>query len=226
MIEWFIWGVAIIISGVGSGYHIKRYKRPDLLIGLYVLFLAAAQIIAAKIITVGPFIVPASVFIYPFTLLLLDCIVEFFGKQEAYRAIGICFTSQVVLALLIWLSLVSRPAEFWALQAEWEQIFNQGLRIIAASWTAFLATQLIDTYLFSKLREWVVRRWREARYPAARAGLVDIPVLAIDSVIFITAAFYGVFDILPLIVGQIVTKWIIGVADSPIISLAKKIAYG
>jgi len=63
------------------GIYLKKYKRLGLLIGLYVLFLAAAQIIAAKIITVGPFVVPASIFIYPFTLLLIDCIVEFFWKR-------------------------------------------------------------------------------------------------------------------------------------------------
>lgn len=59
-----------------------------------------------------------------------------------------------------------------------------------------------------------------------RTGVADTPVLALDSLIFITAAFAGVFDIVPLIIGQIVTKWITGVADSPIISLTKKIGYG
>jgi uncharacterized PurR-regulated membrane protein YhhQ (DUF165 family) len=54
---------------------------------------------------------------------------------------------------------------------------------------------------------------------------VDIPILALDSVIFITVAFYGTYDIIPLILGQIVTKWITGVADSPMISLAKRIGY-
>lgn len=88
MVEWIIWILTIIPSGIGEGLYIRKYKRPNLLIGLCMLFLAAAKIIAAKIITVESFTVPASIFIYPFTLLLIECIVEFFGKQEAYRAIG------------------------------------------------------------------------------------------------------------------------------------------
>jgi len=43
---------------------------------------------------------------------------------------------------------------------------------------------------------------------------------------FITIAVIGVFDIVRLIIGQIVTKWITRVSDSPIISLTKKIEYG
>jgi uncharacterized integral membrane protein (TIGR00697 family) len=124
MMEWVIWILTVVLSGIGVGYYIRKYKKPDLLIGLYVLFLAAAQIIAVKIITVGPFVVPASIFIYPFTLLLIDCMVEFFGKQEAYRAIGICFVSQVVLVLLLWLSIIASPVEFWKLQDPWEKIFT------------------------------------------------------------------------------------------------------
>jgi len=215
-----------IFSGIEVGFYVRKYKKSDLLIGLYVLFLAAAQIIAAKIISVGPFTVPASIFIYPFTLLLIDCIVEFFGKKEAYRAVVICFLSQVVLVLLLWLSIVAQPVGFWQLQEPWENIFNIGIRITGASWIAFLTCQVIDAHLFAKLKKWVEVRWKEARYPAIRAGIVDVPILALDSVIFITIAFYGIFDIKPLIIGQIVTKWITGVADSPIISLAKKIGYG
>jgi uncharacterized integral membrane protein (TIGR00697 family) len=225
MMEWIIWAVTVIFSGVGVGFYIRKYKNPDLLIGLYVLFMAAAQIIAAKIITVGPFTVPASIFIYPFTLLLIDCIVEFFGQKEAYKAIGICFVSQVVLVLLLWLSIVAQPVGFWELEEPWEKIFSIGIRITGASWVAFLICHMTNVYIFAKLRGWAETRWGKAKYPAIRAGIVDIPILALDSVIFITVAFYGTYDIIPLILGQIVTKWITGVADSPMISLAKRIGY-
>ncbi len=225
MIEWVIWVITIILSGIGVGYYIKKYKKPDLLIGLYVIFLAAAQIIAAKIITVGPFVAPASIFIYPFTLLLLNMIVEFFGLKMSYRAIAICFITQVVMVLLLWLSIVTPPVSYWTLQSGWEQIFNLGIRITGASWVAFLVCQVIDAKMFYRLKKWVEKRWKEAKYPAIRTGVVDVPILALDSIIFISLAFYGVFDIIPLIIGQIITKWITGVADSPIISLAKKIGY-
>ena len=46
-------------------------------------------------------------------------------------------------------------------------------------------------------------KWKNARYPAVRSGIVDVPILALDSLIFIVLAFYGILDIVPLIVGEI-----------------------
>jgi len=40
---------------------------------------------------------------------------------------------------------------------------------------------------------------------------------AIDTVIFITIAFYGVMDIVPLLIGQYVIKLIIAILDTPFI---------
>ncbi len=226
MIEWLIWAFTIIFSGIGIGYYIRKYRKPDLLIGLYVIFLAAAQIIAAKIINIGPLIAPASIFIYPFTLLLLDMIVEFFGIKLSYRAIAICFITQIVLVSLLWLSIIAPPVSYWTLQPGWEQIFNLSIRITGASWIAFLITHTIDAKLYFRLKKLAEAKWKNSKYPAIRTAVVDIPILALDSVIFIFLAFYGIFDIIPLITGQMLAKWITGIADSPIISLAKRIAYG
>ena len=51
--EWIIWIITILLSGIGVGFYLRKYKKPDLLIGLFVLFMGAAQIIAAKMISMG-----------------------------------------------------------------------------------------------------------------------------------------------------------------------------
>ena len=38
-------------------------------------------------------------------------------------------------------------------------------------------------YIFAKLRGWAEARWEKAKYPPIRAGIVDIPILALDSVL-------------------------------------------
>ncbi|RLE75640.1 MAG: VUT family protein, partial [Thermoprotei archaeon] len=43
----------------------------------------------------------------------------------------------------------------------------------------------------------------------------DFVDLTLDSIIFITLAFYGVMPVTPLIIGQIVSKNIIGFIDNP-----------
>jgi len=57
----------------------------------------------------------------------------------------------------------------------------------------------------------------------------DIPTLALDSVLFISIAFGGVFDldvILFMIWGQLLTKWFFGVIDTPFMYLSRGIING
>jgi uncharacterized PurR-regulated membrane protein YhhQ (DUF165 family) len=53
----------------------------------------------------------------------------------------------------------------------------------------------------------------------------DIISLAVDSVIFISLGFYGIEPIVPLIVGQIVLKWIVSIVDTPLMYLSRRILY-
>jgi len=63
MLEWILWLTAILLSSISIGVYLRYKKTSDVLVSLYVLFLAMAQIVAVKLITVGNFIIPASIFI-------------------------------------------------------------------------------------------------------------------------------------------------------------------
>jgi uncharacterized PurR-regulated membrane protein YhhQ (DUF165 family) len=52
-------------------------------------------------------------------------------------------------------------------------------------------------------------------YVWLRSSVSDIIDLTLDSVIFVTLAFYGVMPVIPLIIGQIVSKNVIGFIDNP-----------
>jgi uncharacterized PurR-regulated membrane protein YhhQ (DUF165 family) len=43
----------------------------------------------------------------------------------------------------------------------------------------------------------------------------SIPALTLDSVIFVSLAFWGIMPILPIIVGQISIKWLVGLVNVP-----------
>jgi uncharacterized integral membrane protein (TIGR00697 family) len=94
-------------------------------------------------------------------------------------------------------------------------------RITAASWIAFTISQNIDASLFSWLRNLT-----KEKHLWLRNVLSDVPSLAIDSFIFIFLAFYRVAPVWQLIVGQIVTKCIIGFIDAPFIYLSYAIMHG
>ena len=103
-------------------------------------------------------------------------------------------------------------------------IFGLQFGIITGSWISFLLTGFLDAILFAKIKEWT-----KGKYIWVRSVLSDIPMLALDSFIFVTLAF-GVFQgdwavVWPTITGQIFTKWIFGVVDTPFIYLDRFIVY-
>lgn len=219
-----IWLATLIFASIAIPWYIRKYRRPDLAIAFYVLYLALSQIIASKIATFNliftTFYAPAAVLIFPFTFQITDIVNEAFGRYEVHRMIFIAFITQVFMTVFLYLGTNIPPAPFWQYQESWHNIVALVPRITLASWIAFLISENLDAFLYAKLRTLT-----KGRHLWIRNVFSDIPSLAIDSVIFISLAFYGVMPILPLIWGQIILKWIIGIIDTPFIYLSRWILF-
>lgn len=189
-------------------------------VGLYVVYLALAQVLATKFVVFdfGIFSVEttAAVLIFPFTFQLIDIVNEAYGRSQTQRMIFIAFVSQVFMVVFILIGTLAPPASFWQGREAWRQTLGLVPRITAASWVAFLISQSFDNFLFSG-----IRRLSHGRHLWLRNVLSDVPALALDSFIFVTLAFWGVVPIWPIIVGQLVTKSIIGFVDAPFMYLSR-----
>lgn len=214
-IVWIYWIVSLTIVTYASASIVKRFPEHGFaaLVAFYTIYLGASQIMAIRIVEFNlgfhRFFAPASVFIYPFVAQAIDMINEAYGRRKAHLAIIIAFITQVLLVIFIALVNSLSPAPFFPYEEAWQKMFMLGIRITAASWVAFLICQNLDAYLFA----WLKQRYEKRIW--LRSITSDILDLTIDSVIFVTLAFYGVMPILPLIIGQIVSKNIIGLLDTP-----------
>ncbi len=224
MIIILIWFCTLTFASIAIPWYIRKYRRADFAIALYVIYLALSQIIASKIagfdLGFKTFFAPAAVLIFPFTFQITDIVNEAFGRFEVHRMIFIAFATQVLMTFFLWLATIISPAPFWQFQPSWHNIFSLVPRITLASWIAFLVSENLDAILYAKIRSLT-----KGRYLWMRNVFSDIPSLAIDSLIFVTIAFYGVMPLLPLIMGQVILKWIVGIADTPFMYLSRKILY-
>lgn len=223
MIVYLYWLISLTITTYFSAFFVKRFKEVGyaFLVGFYVIYLGASQILACRIIKFDlgfiSFFAPAAVFIYPFIAQVLDMINEVYGKEKTYFAIIIAFLSQVLLVIFIILVNSLKPAPFFQYEDAWQNIFKLGIRITLASWASFLICQYIDATIFAFLKK------RYEKKVLLRSITSDVIDLTLDSVIFITLAFLGVQPIIPLIIGQIVSKNIIGFIDTPFFLWYKKL---
>jgi len=185
------------------------------LIGLYVACELIANVTASKPVQLAGIVVPAAIFIYTITFTLIDLINESLGKQGARQVILTAFLANLLLAAYAQLAVVLPPASFYTGQAAFAGVLGSTPRIVFASLIAHLISSFIDAEIFSL---WKAR----IQGPKWLRVLVSNTVsTGIDSMVFITLAFYGVMPIWDLIKGQYVVKMGITFVSLPLIYLAK-----
>ena len=186
-----------------------------ILIGLYIACELIANVTASKPVQLGGIVVPAAIFIYTLTFTLIDLINESLGKQGARMVILAAFVANLLLAAYAQLAVFLPPAPFYSGQEAFAGVLGSTPRIVFASLTAYLISSLIDAEIFAFWRAHVQGlKWTRVLVSNAISTLVD-------SVLFITLAFYGIMPIWILIKGQYIVKMAITLGSLPLIYLVK-----
>jgi hypothetical protein len=169
-----------------------------------------AGVVAYKQVQLWPSQLAVEAGIFPFLLLVVitSTIAQLYGKELANRLVWVGFLPLFLSALLIFLVL-SLPAspEMVSFRAEdlaaFERVLGQTPRILMAGPAAYITSLLLNVWIFSRLR---------GSGEATTIGLMIRGAIAsalsqaIDSIIFVTLAFYGEFDITDLMIGQVLAK--------------------
>lgn len=180
----------------------------------FVASLVAANVLAAKILSIGGLVVPAGVLAYSVTFAVTDTIGEIWGERHAHRVVRAGFAVQLLVWVLVLIAIELPPAPFWEGQEAFAQVLGATSRIIVASLAAYAVSQTLDVWVFGRLRRRFGGRLLWLRNNASTAVSQTV-----DTVVFITVAFAGQLDLLPLIAGQLIVKWLIALVDTPVVYL-------
>jgi hypothetical protein len=217
-----LWIILITSFSLIGSFYVKKFKKPDMLIGLYVALVLISNIIAYKIVEfnfgVITFYANAATMIFAVTFLLTDIVNEKFGRKETQKMIFIAFLTQIAVMIFILIAINLPSAPFWSDQDAFARIFGFAPRLMVASWIAFLVSENTDAYIFA----WF-KKLTKSKHLWARNIFSSIPSMLLDTVIFVTIAFYGLQPLLPLIIGVTVIKWLVGVIDIPFMYLNRNI---
>lgn len=188
------------------------------IIGLYIACELIANVTASKPVVIpglgSP--VPAAVFIYALTFTLVDLVNERLGKDGARKVVYTAFAANLLLAGYAQFAVALPPAPFYTGQEAFKGVLGAVPRIVAASLLAYIVSSLVDIEIFAWWRR------RVARYPWARVLASNTVSTLVDSIIFITVAFAGVFPLIPLIRGQYIVKMAVTVISVPLIYLVRR----
>lgn len=170
---------------------------------LFSACLLISNIIASKILMIGPWSAPAGVLIFPVAYILNDVIVEVWGFKKARLIIWTGFATNLLAVLFYSFSIAMPAAPFWSNQESFTAILGNTPRIAAASLLAYLTGSFLNAFVMSK-----VKLMMNGKDFSVRAILSTLLGESADSLIFITIAFVGNYPF-AVIVGMILTQVII-----------------
>ncbi len=160
--------------------------RLVIIAAIFVTCLITANTIAVKVITLGPFILPAAIVIFPLSYIFGDILTEVYGYRWARRIIWLGFFCNLLFVLFAWVGQILPPAPFWEGQKAYESILGYTPRLLAASFVGYLVGEFANSFVLAKMKVLTRGRWLWSRTIGS-----TIVGQGLDSLIFITLAFIG-----------------------------------
>ena len=164
----------------------KVSHRFVIVTAIFVTSLITANIIAVKVISLGSFILPAAIIIFPLSYIFGDILTEVYGYRWARKVIWLGFLCNLIFVIFAWIGQVLPPAPFWEGQEAYESILGYAPRLLIASFSGYLVGELVNSFVMAKMKILTRGRWLWSRTIGS-----TIVGQGLDTSIFITLAFIG-----------------------------------
>jgi len=162
---------------------------------IFVTCLITANIIGVKVASLGSFILPAAVIIFPLSYIFGDILTEVYGYHQARRVIWLGFFCNLIFVIIAWVGQVLPPAPFWEWQEAYESILGYAPRLLIASFCGYFVGEFANSFVLAKMKILTHGRWLWSRTIGS-----TIVGEGLDTLIFITLAYAGTSFFVPIMI--------------------------
>jgi len=171
-----------------------------------------AGVLGNKQVALGPLAVEAGIFAFLLLVVTSSSVAELHGRSTANRLVLIGFVpllASLLLSLVV-LAVPASPQMDPQRLSAFETVMGGTPRIWIGGILAYGTSTFLNVTIFSRLktREGSGLLW-------LRAGVASVLSQIVDTLIFITVAFYGVFPIQELLLGQMLAKVVLSAVLVP-----------
>ena len=173
----------------------RQFRYLDVLITAFVVILLVSNLVAQKIIRIGPLSISGGLILFPITYIFGDIFTEVYGYAASRRAIwlGFCGTALMYAVGALVIALPADP-DFHD-QKAFITVFGILPRLLIASLIAFWMGEFANSYTMARMKILTRGRWLWTRTIGSTAcGEL------VDSTLFCTLAFAGVWSVHDLII--------------------------
>jgi queuosine precursor transporter len=161
-----------------------------------------AGVLGNKQVSLGPLAVEAGIFAFLLLVVVSSAVAELHGRATANALVVWGFVpllASMALSWIVWL-LPASPEMLPVNRDAIQLILGATWRIWLGGIVAYGVSQTLNVTIFSALRR------DGGKLLWLRAGLASALSQIVDTLLFVTIAFYGVFPIGGLLVGQMIAK--------------------
>lgn len=127
--------------------------------------------------------------LFPISYIFGDVLVEVYGYARSRRVIWMGFGFNLLAALLFWAIVMLPPSPEWQMQSAFAMILGQTPRIVAGSLIAFWCGEFVNSYVMAKMKIFTGGQFLWTRTISS-----TVVGQAVDTILFQTIAFAGVWD--------------------------------
>jgi hypothetical protein len=166
----------------------RRFRYLDALTTAFVVILLVSNLVAQKIVRIGPFSTSGAIILFPITYIFGDIFTEVYGYTASRRAIWFGFFSTALL-YGIGAFVIALPADpTFHNQQAFVTVFGILPRILIASLIAFWAGEFANSYTMARLKLLTRGRWLWTRTVGS-----TVVGQAVDTTIVIVLTFAGTY---------------------------------
>lgn len=172
-----------------------------------------AGVLGSKQVALGPLAVEAGIFPFLLLVALSSAVAELYGRSVADRMVRFGFIP-LVTAIILTFIVIQLPTDegmYEPAKAAFPIILGQSWRLMAAGIIAYGVSMSLNVAIFSRLSR------GGAKLVAVRAAIASTLSQIVDTLIFITVAFFGVRPIGDLILGQALAKVVLSIVLVPLL---------
>jgi len=203
------------LQAAGRDPHIATVTYPRSLLAFSVFYggmVCIAGVLGNKQVALGPLAVEAGIFAFLLLVVTSSSVAELHGRETANRLVLFGFVPlllSLALSILV-LALPASPEMDRSRLSAFETVMGGTPRIWLGGILAYGISTFLNVTIFSRLKSSEGRGllW-------LRAAIASVLSQIVDTFIFITVAFYGVFPIGELLLGQMIAKVVLSAVLVP-----------
>lgn len=192
----------------------KYYKLITIIAVMFVSILLISNIVSTKIVSIWPIVFDGWTILFPLSYIFGDILTEVYGYKQTKKIIWMWFVSMLLMSLTVILVWALPPAADWPFQQDYQNILGFTPRLVLASLIAYIAWVISNSYVLAKLK--IKTQWKKLWLRTIGSTLIWE---WIDTLIFVTIAFYGVIPyelLIWIIISNYIIKVLIEVLFTPI----------